>query len=145
MICLLREANTHNIYVLRLSEIYLNAAEASFKLGDKQTAAKYLNNIFLRANPGATAIAEDEVTLDRILLERGIELIGEGHRFFDLLRNNKEVIRYNDSSDQGWHYALISESKRFTNEYFRTVLPIPLVERNANEVIRNQQNPGYGL
>lgn len=141
----IRSANTHNIYVLRLSEVYLNAAEAAFKNGDKTKAAFYLNSIYQRANPGATAIAEADITLDRILLERGIELVGEGHRFFDLLRNNKEVIRYNNTDDQGWHYALLAESRRFGNDYFRVVLPIPLVERNANAVIRNQQNPGYGL
>lgn len=137
------QSSVQNVYPLRLSEIYLNAAEAALKASDAIKAQLYLNKIFIRANPTATPVAQADVTLDRILLERGKELIGEGHRFFDLMRNNKEVVRYKDLNDQGWHGALITESRAFNNTYFRIILPIPLSEREVNADIANQQNPGY--
>lgn len=86
-----------NIPIVRLSETYLNAAEAAVKNGDATKAAKYLKAIALRGNPDYTMPAK--VTLDDVLEERRKELIGEGHRMFDLLRNNLRVIRINETDD----------------------------------------------
>lgn len=132
-----------NLPLLRVSEMYLNAAEAAVKLNKNDIAAKYLNAIVLRANPEAKELSPTEVTLDRILDERRLELVGEGHRFFDLMRNNKQVVRYTSTADQGRHYVLLKESQTFDNTYFRAILPIPIDEINANPVIAQQQNPGY--
>lgn len=86
-----------NIPIVRLSETYLNAAEAAVKNGDATKAAKYLKAIALRGNPDYTMPAK--VTLDDVLEERRKELIGEGHRMFDLLRNNLRVTRINETDD----------------------------------------------
>lgn len=40
-----------NIPLIRLSEAYLNAAEAAVQTGDNAKAVKYLNSIVQRANP----------------------------------------------------------------------------------------------
>lgn len=130
-----------NLPLLRVSEMYLNAAEAAAKLGQSDKAAQYLNAIVLRANPEATEVSPAEATVDRILDERRLELVGEGHRFFDLMRNNKTVVRYESLDNMGRHYALIQESTKFDNTYFRAILPIPISEINANPNI--EQNPGY--
>ena len=45
-----------NIPLIRLSEAYLNAAEAAVKTGDNVSAAKYLNAIVSRANPDNSAV-----------------------------------------------------------------------------------------
>lgn len=131
----------NNISILRLSETYLIAAEAAANLGDSNNAAKYLNEIVKRGNPDAIAVTPAEATVDRILQERRIEFVGEGHRFFDLLRNNKQVIRYNSDADQGWHLPLTQASRSFNADYFRALLPIPSDEVSANPTI--QQNPEY--
>ena len=61
----------NNLPLLRLSEVYLSAAEAAAKLGGHQDkAAKYLNEIVLRANPEAKAVSEADATVERIILER---------------------------------------------------------------------------
>ena len=130
-----------NLPLIRISEMYLNAAEAAAKLGKGDVAAEYLNAIVLRANPEAKALTAAEATVDRILDERSLELVGEGHRYFDLLRNNKKVVRYTSTADQGRHYALLKESQSFDNTYFRAVLPIPIDEINVNPNI--VQNTGY--
>ncbi len=136
------EMRLNNIPVLRLSEMYLNAAEAAAKLGKKDTALKYLNAIILRANPNATPIVDP--TLERISIERRKEFVGEGHRFFDAMRNNETIVRYTDDKDIGFHYPLsVNESKKFDRTYFRTILPIPQFEIDVNEPISKQQNPGY--
>ncbi|MDU1904371.1 MAG: RagB/SusD family nutrient uptake outer membrane protein [Dysgonomonas sp.] len=131
----------NNLPILRLSETYLIAAEAAAKSGDATNAAKYLNAIVKRGNPDATELTPAQATEDRILQERRIEFVGEGHRFFDLLRNNKDIVRYTTDADQGWHLPLTQESRSFSYDYFRAILPIPAAEISANPTI--QQNPEY--
>ncbi|MFV0537332.1 MAG: RagB/SusD family nutrient uptake outer membrane protein [Dysgonomonas sp.] len=136
-----------NIPALRLSEVYLNGAEAAFKLGgaNLQTAADYVKAIAQRANPATTeTFTTTNISLDRILKERRKELVGEGHRFFDAMRNNQTITRYTSEANRGRHYILtVAESRQFDRTYFRAILPIPLVEVNANPTIRLQQNPKY--
>jgi len=137
-----------NIPILRLSEVYLNGAEAAVKLGggaNMQTAADYVKAIATRANPAtAESITSANITLDRVLKERRKELVGEGHRFFDAMRNNLTITRYTDEANMGRHYILTeSKSKQFDRTYFRAILPIPVAEVNANPALKAQQNPGY--
>lgn len=135
------DVRINNIPILRLSETYLIAAEAASKMSDQANAAKYLNAIVLRGNPEATPVSMGDATLDRILQEKQVEFVGEGHRFFDLMRNNKTITRYISDDDKGWQLALIEESRSFNVDYFRAILPIPQSEVLANPNI--QQNPGY--
>ena len=129
--------------MMRLSEVYLIAAEAAAKLGISDKAAAYLNVIHLRANPAASPVSQADATLARISIERRKELVGEGQRFFDAMRNNETVVRYTDQNDMQLHYILIPESQKFDRTYFRTLLPIPVSEVNVNPNLRGQQNPGY--
>lgn len=129
--------------IMRLSEVYLIAAEAAAKVPNATKAAKYLNAIVLRANPDATPVSEADATVERIIIEKRKELVGEGHRFFDAMRNNETVIRYTDAEDRGFHYPLIPESQSFDRTYFRAILPIPVAEIQVNPNIKDQQNPGY--
>ena len=76
-----------NNVVLRLSEVYLIAAEAGCKLGGDAAVQGlgYLNDIVKRGNP-ENEVTMADYTLDRVLDERSKELVGEGHRFFDVRR-----------------------------------------------------------
>lgn len=129
-----------NIPLIRLSEAYLNAAEAAVKEGDNETAVKYLNPIVQRANP-ANSVEDKVLTLDDVLNERRKELVGEGHRMYDLMRNGWPVKRVNETD------KAISKTKHNTAymeydwNFFRIVLPIPKAEIDTNPNI--QQNPGY--
>lgn len=132
-----------NIRLLRLSETYLNAAEAAMKTGDNTLAAEYLNAIVSRANP-ANSVSADEITLDRIMTERRKELVGEGHRFFDALRDGGYVERYDVSIkaiSSTKHLVMSDEKKKFNWDYDHCVLPVPVGEIDANPNIK--QNPGY--
>ncbi|MBQ6958028.1 MAG: RagB/SusD family nutrient uptake outer membrane protein [Bacteroidales bacterium] len=124
----------NNYMVLRLSEVYLIAAEAGVKGGGSRAKAlEYLNAIVNRANP-SKMVADSDFTLDRVLTERRKELVGEGHRFFDALRNGKTIKR-----EGGVH--LIGVPSDIDWNYEKCVLPIPVDQFQLNPDM--QQNPGY--
>jgi len=69
----------------RYAEVLLNAAEAAFELSQPGVAAGYLNQVRARAGLTIPLIAAD-ITFDRIVHERRVELAFEGHILFDLKR-----------------------------------------------------------
>ena len=69
----------------RYAEVLLNAAEASFELGFLPEAAGYLNQVRTRAG-FTTPLTAANVTFDRIVNERRVELAFEGHLLFDKKR-----------------------------------------------------------
>ncbi|WP_134087926.1 RagB/SusD family nutrient uptake outer membrane protein [Olivibacter sp. XZL3] len=74
-----------NVPVIRISEVYLNRAEAQAQLGRVQEAQEDLNRIRTRA--GLAAITPQGADLlTAIRRERRLELAFEGQRFFDLTR-----------------------------------------------------------
>ena len=132
-----------NVPMMRLSEIYLTAAECAFNLGDKASAAKYLNAIIENRTSDATkVVTADNITLDRIYIERRKELVGEGHRYFDCLRRDEKIVRYTSEADKGWHKVLNKDAQSFTRDYYKAISAIPQSEINANPNIK--QNEGYG-
>jgi len=68
----------------RLGEIYLNAAEAAFELGDEPQARTYINRLRERAGFGPNSLTT--LTMDKIREEFRVELAFEEHRFWDLKR-----------------------------------------------------------
>ncbi len=69
----------------RFAEVLLNAAEAAFELGQTDVAAGYMNQVRSRAGLTVPLTAAD-ITFDRIVHERRIELAFEGHVLFDKKR-----------------------------------------------------------
>jgi tetratricopeptide (TPR) repeat protein len=129
-----------NIKVIRLSEVYLIAAEAALRKSspDLTKASNYLNQIRKRS-PNLAASTDATINLDMIVDERSKELIGEGHRFFDMMRWNKSI-----TFDDGLgSISTIHRTATIDRSFFKTILPIPLAEINANSVIKEQQNAGY--
>jgi hypothetical protein len=126
-----------NFKVIRLSEVYLMAAEAALK-SDKALAAIYLNAIHKRS-PNLALADATTINLDMIADERSKELAGEGHRFFDMIRWNK-TIEFND--ELGLNNT-IHRKKTIDRTFNKTILPIFLDEINSNPGIGAQQNPGY--
>ncbi len=85
--------------VLRLAELYLNRAEAYAKLGESAKAIDDVNLIRRRAGLSGTDLyAPTDLkglpsVLDVVLQERRVELAFEGHRPYDLFRNNRSLVR----------------------------------------------------
>ncbi|MCD8092958.1 MAG: RagB/SusD family nutrient uptake outer membrane protein [Bacteroides sp.] len=131
-----------NIKIIRLSEIYLIAAEAALHStkadAGADVAAGYLNEIRKRAPQLAPATAST-ITDDMILDERSKELFGEGQRFFDMMRMNK-TIEFNDDFQD---VPVSHREKTIDRTFGKIVLPISQDEINANPTLKNQQNEGY--
>lgn len=66
----------------RYAEVLLNAAEAAFELNQPAVAAGYMNTVRARAGL-TTPLAATDITFDRIVHERKVELAFEGHELFD--------------------------------------------------------------
>lgn len=126
------EGDRNDSKVLRLAEMYLIAAEASYPTNEAD-ALMYLN--FVRERRNATPIvASGSALFEAIIEERRMELAFEGDRYHDLQR----LLRPVDRSDNYPAAALLIEYGNF-----RRILPIPQAELDANPEIRTQQNPGY--
>ncbi len=81
----------------RYGEVLLNAAEAAFELGQPDVAAGYLNQVRARAGL-TTPLTAGEVTFDRIVHERRVELAFEGHQLWDMKRWRLAHIVWNGAS-----------------------------------------------
>lgn len=114
-----------NIPVIRMSEMLLNRMEAYFHLGQEDLALEDLN--FLKNARGLQEVTLDsDELLSEILLERRKELAFEGHRFFDLKRYGRDIVK-----QQG--------NVPFTD--FRILANIPQSEVDGNQNL--DQNAGY--
>lgn len=126
----------NNPRILRITEAYLIAAEAGLESG-KTDASDYLNIIRKRADPTAQDVT---ATLDLIQTERQKEFIGEGDRFFDVLRRGGTITR--DASADPKDYAGNPAYKTsFSWDYYKVPLPISRTERLTYPEL--QQNPQY--
>ena len=141
--------------MLRLAEVYLNRAEAYAKMGQVDEALSDVNEI--RTNrmvvpDGGTLddylydAARDGITadniLDIVLKERRIELSFEGHRIFDLIRNERDLVRnywgyhldsYNGIAGESEPKLSASGVLIHSNDP-RVVYPIPSSEISTNKL-----------
>lgn len=69
----------------RFAEVLLNAAEAAFELKDNMKAATYMNTVRERAGL-IIPLTPGEITFDRVVHERRVELAFEGHILYDYKR-----------------------------------------------------------
>ncbi|MFV8354721.1 RagB/SusD family nutrient uptake outer membrane protein [Flavobacterium sp. XS1P32] len=120
--------NPNNYRAIRYADVLLMAAEANNRGGiDDAKARGYLNQVRRRAfgDLNHDISVSGAALTDFILAERRVELAGEGHRFFDLVRTGKAAQE-------------ITGFKAAKNELF----PLPIEEMQfagGNWT----QNPGY--
>lgn len=122
------DANRDDPFVFRLSEMYLNAAEAACELRQYGVARQYVGAILARAvgqdkAEARLAACSDAQLLDLVRRERVKELCFEGHNLFDITRWKQNLVREQHTT---------STLKRLNYPNDRFVLPIPQTELNAN-------------
>ncbi|SEK26190.1 Starch-binding associating with outer membrane [Aquimarina amphilecti] len=118
--------NPNNYRAIRFADVLLMAAEAHNRKSPSNDgqAQVYLNRVRTRAQlPDVTA--GGTALTDAIYNERRLELVGEGHHFFDLVRTGRAATEI-DGFVTGKH----------------EVFPIPLIEIQLAGN-RWEQNPGY--
>ena len=110
--------NDKDIPIYRLSELILLKAEAQNYLGNGPDALDLLNDIrTARTLPllvdGSDVDSNDQIAMRNLILnERQFELMGEGHRFWDLVRNGVAVQVMSQVTDlQGNPNGLNDEDK----------------------------------
>ncbi len=138
----------------RLSDVVLSYAEAlTLQLApDLTNALKFLNLIHTRA--GYTAYTAASFTTptameDGILQERQFELVGEGKRWFDLVRTGRvhQVmdpvlnLRNATTTTVGSTTVITPDTKGFVDAPNRYYWPVSQSALNANKLLK--QNPGY--
>jgi hypothetical protein len=125
---------SNNIYLLRLADAYLVAAEAEARLtGATTNAYSNINAVRTRAGiPNLTAGLSQQAFIDSTLQERSWEFYGEGDRWYDLTRTNRflTVIPAAVNAD----YPVRTPVAK--NKYF----PIPQVEINANTLLEQNDD-----
>lgn len=133
-----------NTRIIRMGDVYLMAAEAALQSGDAAKALEYVNAVRTRARYSGVAGGYPEYTgypknlpavnLNDIIHERRIELGGEGHRYFDLVRWNRTEL-----------LSVEVEERKTTCEFVKgkhEFLPVPLTEIQSSEGAI-KQNPNY--
>lgn len=116
--------NPNNYRAIRYADVLLMAAEAHNQSGNDNLARIYLNQVRERAGLDPVTLSGAELEA-QILLDRRLELMGEGHHFFDLVRTGRAAANI-DGFMNGKH----------------ELFPIPQIEI---ELAGNRwpQNPGY--
>ena len=132
---------------LRLAEVYLNRAEANFRLGNSGPAISDLNTVRGRSGvalPPLSGLSGDAL-FKAIRQERKIELAYEGHLYWDMRRWRLAHTEYNgyrvhgmkiSNSKDGWLYEYVDcdlQDRKFLEKTY--VLPVPYSEMENNGAI----------
>jgi starch-binding outer membrane protein, SusD/RagB family len=123
--------NLDNLPIIRIAEVYLIRAEALSTVGSPvyNEAAALADLNVLATNRGLTAFTLGGAALyEEVLKQRRLELAFEGHRFFDLKRLGRDIVK-------APHYNTVA----FTD--VRILAPIPTREVDGNKNL--VQNSGY--
>ena len=131
-----KEQGQRDFILMRLADAYLLRAEARLQQNDPAGAADDINVIRTRAavlgQEAAIQITAADVDLEFLLDERARELVGEGHRWYDLTRTSTLIERVKQYNPQAAPNI----------EEYHIVRPIPQdqIDRTLGGY---PQNPGY--
>lgn len=123
---------------MRVAEMYLNEAEAHARGGNDSQAASVLYDLVKTRDPGYTLSTNTgQALIDEILLQRRIELWGEGFAWFDMKRNKVGLERDYPGSN---HATFGKKTYSATANEFLFQIPIKEIENNL-EINVTDQNP----
>jgi hypothetical protein len=151
-----------NYNIIRFADVLLMAAECEIEAGSLETARTYVNLVRARAaNPAGfvskggspaanyviglynTAWTDKTAATTAVRFERKLELGGEGHRFFDLVRwgvADTEINKY--LTYEGGRLAVQLGGAHFTaGKFERYPIPQTEIDREGSDVLK--QNAGY--
>lgn len=127
---------SRDVLIMRLAETHLIAAEALMMDGRMSAAVDHVNAVRRRAAyPGRESqmeITEADLDVEFVLDERGRELLGEMHRWFDLVRTGTLVERVRMHNPFG--------GPNIEDYHARRPIPQDQIDRTSTEF---PQNPGY--
>lgn len=123
---------------MRVAEMYLIEAEAKARSGDDNGAADILYDLVSTRDSSYTkSTNKGQVLINEILLQRRIELWGEGFAWFDMKRTKTPLVR----TYPGSNHPLFGE-KNFSPTANEFLFQIPEKEIiNNNDISPGDQNP----
>ncbi len=126
--------NANDIPLMRIEEMHLILAEAQAMMGDVASATATLNNfVTTYRDPAYSCPAYNiEDMREAVWMQRRIELWGEGHSYFDLMRMKKGVDRRGAGFQPSYVYNIPAGDAAL-------IYPIPAGEMNSN--MNLVQNP----
>src|SRR5690606_21133411 len=125
-----------DVPLMRAGEMYLIEAEALARLGGRDAdAAQALYTLAVNRDPAYTLTTNTgQALIDEIMIQRRVELWGEGFRFYDLKRLNLPLDRTGANHSSAVASTLEVPAGDKTWEFL-----IPRTELNSNE--NTVQNP----
>ena len=149
-----------NYTIIRYADVLLMAAEAEIELGNLAPALDYINQVRRRAagspvlnddsTPAAnyviseyTAFADQTQARAALRMERKLELSGEGHRFYDLVRWGVAPTELNDfiTYESGFLSGAYAGATFSANQDEYLPIPQDEIDLQGEDVLT--QNPGY--
>lgn len=117
---------------MRVSEMYLIEAEAKARLGDNGGAAQALYQMAkVRDTAYELSTNTGDALIEEILIQRRVELWGEGFRFYDLKRLNLPLDRTNTNHTN----SIVNSLMEVAAESSEWVSLIPQDEMDANSLM----------
>lgn len=98
---------TMDYLYMRAAEMVLIEAEALSHMGETDNATASLAELMSLRDPEWNV---EQVTLEDIYLQRRLELIGEGHVYFDLKRLNRGIVRSYEGNNHPKGYVIDVET-----------------------------------
>lgn len=133
---------TGDICYIRIAEMYLIEAEAEARAGNDALAQEVLYELVKNRDSEATkSVNTGNDLIEEILLQKRIELWGEGRSWFDLKRIGGSIERKNTINGVATNHR-IDAQLQFGPEDSRWVFQIPKKEIESNQNISEaDQNP----
>ncbi|MFK7924528.1 MAG: RagB/SusD family nutrient uptake outer membrane protein, partial [Bacteroidia bacterium] len=129
----------NNWRIIRYADLLLMLAEAMNEQGKTSEGETYLNEVRNRVNLASKTGLSQADMRQAIIDERVMELTGESHRFFDLVRWELADDYLGTTSLHGTHPKSLSGGTFQTGKHEFVWIPASEISANANLV----QNPGY--
>ncbi len=130
--------------LFRIGEVYLNACEAAFELGEIPEALGYINT--LRERAGFPPNSLSTLNLEKILNERRVELAFEDNRLWDLIRTRTATEVWNGDVNSktaqqralyGYRVIRPGDPARDGKYVYVELMPSPRFTRPRNFRIQN--------
>ncbi|QZT35630.1 RagB/SusD family nutrient uptake outer membrane protein [Halosquirtibacter xylanolyticus] len=128
--------DSDDVMYMRVSEMYLIEAEALCRGGQDDAAATALYNLVSSRDAAyVKSTKTGDALLQEILVQRRIELWGEGHRWLDMLRNDEALDLEGSGASSTLYSDGYKQDKPSTNS--KWLFKIPSEEVNANPNIND--------
>ncbi len=124
-----------DVILMRAAEMYLIEAEALARQGQNGPAQDVLFALVSERDAGyVKSTKTGQALVDEILVQRRIELFLEGHRCFDMLRNDEELDLTNSGADPDLYLQGMKQDKPSVNDDWLFQIPQREIDANLNMV-----------